>query len=156
VSLSSLVAAYFYLRIAGIMFLEEPATDLGRTGCDVTESRACRCCPPDCRPPSPSPVRSCSSSVCSRSSCSSSPVTPACCCDERPATGTARVPAPVLAELDANTGLAVSATLEAVEARLTEQVASSQAFVDRAARYLIDAGGKRFRPLLVALTGHLG
>ena len=65
------------------------------------------------------------------------------------------VPAPVLAELDAN-GLGVTATLEAVEERLAAQVASSQAFVDRAARYLIDAGGKRFRPLLVALTGHLG
>jgi len=65
------------------------------------------------------------------------------------------VPEPVLVELDAN-GLGVSRTLEAVEERLTEQVASSQAFVDRAARYLIDAGGKRFRPLLVALTGHLG
>lgn len=65
------------------------------------------------------------------------------------------IPSPVLAELDAH-GLGVSVTLDAVEKRLTEQVTSSQAFVDRAARYLIDAGGKRFRPLLVALTGHLG
>lgn len=65
------------------------------------------------------------------------------------------VPAPVLAELEAH-GLPVSDTLDAVEARLASQVASSQAFVDRTARYLIDAGGKRFRPLLVALTGHLG
>jgi heptaprenyl diphosphate synthase len=65
------------------------------------------------------------------------------------------VPASVLEELDEH-GLAVSETLAAVERRLTEQVTSSQAFVDRAARYLIDAGGKRFRPLLVALTGHLG
>jgi heptaprenyl diphosphate synthase len=65
------------------------------------------------------------------------------------------VPAPVLAELEAH-GLGVSATLDAVEARLSSQVTSSQAFVDRAARYLIDAGGKRFRPLMVALTGHLG
>ena len=65
------------------------------------------------------------------------------------------VPAPVLAELEAH-DLGVTATLDAVEQRLTEQVTSSQAFVDRAARYLIDAGGKRFRPLLVALTGHIG
>jgi len=65
------------------------------------------------------------------------------------------VPAPVLAELEAH-DLGVTATLDAIEQRLTEQVTSSQAFVDRAARYLIDAGGKRFRPLLVALTGHLG
>ncbi|MEY3020798.1 MAG: hypothetical protein RLZZ272_1782 [Actinomycetota bacterium] len=65
------------------------------------------------------------------------------------------IPAPVLAELEAQ-GLPVAATLEAVERRLGEQVASSKAFVDETARYLIDAGGKRFRPLLVALTGHLG
>ena len=65
------------------------------------------------------------------------------------------VPTPVLEGLEAH-GLGVTATLEAVEERLSTQVASSQAFVDRAARYLIDAGGKRFRPLMVALTGHLG
>jgi heptaprenyl diphosphate synthase len=65
------------------------------------------------------------------------------------------IPAPVLDELEAH-GLPVGATLAAVEERLGAQVASSRAFVDEAARYLIDAGGKRFRPLLVALTGHLG
>jgi heptaprenyl diphosphate synthase len=65
------------------------------------------------------------------------------------------IPAPVLAELEAQ-GLPVAATLDAVERRLGEQVTSSRAFVDEVARYLIDAGGKRFRPLLVALTGHLG
>jgi heptaprenyl diphosphate synthase len=65
------------------------------------------------------------------------------------------IPAPVLAELEAH-GLPVAGVLDRVEARLHEQVESSHAFVDRAARYLISAGGKRFRPLLVALAGHLG
>ncbi len=65
------------------------------------------------------------------------------------------IPAPVLEELEAH-GLPVAGVLEAVERRLTEQVSSSHAFVDEVARYLIEAGGKRFRPLLVALTGHLG
>lgn len=65
------------------------------------------------------------------------------------------IPAPVLDQLEAS-GIPVTGVLDAVEARLTEQVASSHAFVDRAARYLITAGGKRFRPLMVALTGHLG
>jgi heptaprenyl diphosphate synthase len=65
------------------------------------------------------------------------------------------IPAPVLTQLEAH-GLPVAGLLDEVEDRLAAQVASSHAFVDRAARYLIDAGGKRFRPLLVALTGHLG
>lgn len=66
-----------------------------------------------------------------------------------------QIPEPVLEQLETH-GLPVSGTLDAVEAKLAEQVASSNAFVDELARYLIDAGGKRFRPLLVALAGHLG
>ncbi len=65
------------------------------------------------------------------------------------------IPAPVLEQLEAH-GLPVAGVLDAVEERLAAQVTSSHAFVDEAARYLITAGGKRFRPLLVALTGHLG
>jgi heptaprenyl diphosphate synthase len=65
------------------------------------------------------------------------------------------IPAPVLDQLEAH-GLPVAGVLDAVEQRLHEQVASSHAFVDEAARYLISAGGKRFRPLMVALAGHLG
>jgi heptaprenyl diphosphate synthase len=65
------------------------------------------------------------------------------------------IPAPVLDQLEAH-GLPVAGVLDAVEDRLHEQVASSHAFVDEVARYLISAGGKRFRPLMVALTGHLG
>jgi heptaprenyl diphosphate synthase len=66
-----------------------------------------------------------------------------------------QIPEPVLEQLEAH-GLPVTGTLDAVERKLSEQVASSNAFVDELARYLIDAGGKRFRPLLVALAGHLG
>jgi heptaprenyl diphosphate synthase len=65
------------------------------------------------------------------------------------------IPGPVLDQLEAH-GLPVAGVLDAVEDRLHEQVASSHAFVDEAARYLISAGGKRFRPLMVALSGHLG
>jgi heptaprenyl diphosphate synthase len=65
------------------------------------------------------------------------------------------IPDPVLEQLEAH-GLPVAGTLDAVERKLHVQVSSSHAFVDEAARYLISAGGKRFRPLMVALTGHLG
>ncbi len=65
------------------------------------------------------------------------------------------VPPPVLEQLESR-GLPVTGTLDAVEQRLQEQVGSSHAFVDELARYLISAGGKRFRPLMVALSGHLG
>jgi heptaprenyl diphosphate synthase len=65
------------------------------------------------------------------------------------------IPSPVLVQLESH-GLPVAEILDAVEVRLGEQVTSSHAFVDEAARYLLSAGGKRFRPLLVALTGHLG
>ena len=68
---------------------------------------------------------------------------------------TLAVPQPVLDELEAH-GLAVAGILDEVEQRLRSQVASSHEFVDRAARYLMDAGGKRFRPMLVGLTAHLG
>ncbi len=75
--------------------------------------------------------------------------------DPSPRVARLSIPTPVLDQLEAN-GLVVTGVLDAVEDRLAHQVTSSHAFVDRAARYLISAGGKRFRPLLVALTGHLG
>jgi heptaprenyl diphosphate synthase len=65
------------------------------------------------------------------------------------------VPQPVLDELEAH-GLKVGAVLDEVETQLREQVESSHHFVEEAARYLMDAGGKRFRPMLVGLTSHLG
>src|SRR5688572_17644184 len=46
--------------------------------------------------------------------------------------------------------------LDEVERRLHAQVSSSRAFVEEAARYLMDAGGKRLRPTLVALCARLG
>jgi heptaprenyl diphosphate synthase len=72
-----------------------------------------------------------------------------------PRSATVAVPAPVLEQLESH-GLKVTRILDDVEDLLHRQVRSSQAFVDRAANYLIAAGGKRFRPLLVALTAHLG
>ncbi|MGH3679032.1 MAG: polyprenyl synthetase family protein [Natronosporangium sp.] len=50
----------------------------------------------------------------------------------------------------------VSAVLGDVEALLTDGVASADPLVTEAAQHLVVAGGKRFRPLLVALGGHLG
>ncbi len=70
-------------------------------------------------------------------------------------TATLAIPPTVLEQLETH-GLPVSGTLDAVEDKLHAQVRSSHAFVDEVARYLISAGGKRFRPLLVALTGYLG
>ncbi len=75
--------------------------------------------------------------------------------DPPPRAARLSIPDPVLTQLE-DDGLLVAGVLDAVEAKLSAQVTSSHAFVDRAARYLISAGGKRFRPLLVALTGHLG
>lgn len=46
--------------------------------------------------------------------------------------------------------------LEKVELALVDAVANADPFVQEAATYLVAAGGKRFRPLLVLLTGHLG
>lgn len=72
-----------------------------------------------------------------------------------PRSASVAIPAPVLAELEAH-GLKIGPVLDEVERLLHAQVRSSHAFVDRVATYLIDAGGKRFRPMLVALTSHLG
>jgi geranylgeranyl pyrophosphate synthase len=50
----------------------------------------------------------------------------------------------------------VRADLERVEKTLREAVGSGDAFVREAASHLLEAGGKRFRPMLVLLSGHLG
>jgi heptaprenyl diphosphate synthase len=50
----------------------------------------------------------------------------------------------------------VRADLERVEKLLTDTVASSEPLVHEAATHLLHAGGKRFRPMLVLLCGHLG
>ncbi len=56
----------------------------------------------------------------------------------------------------AERGVDLRPGLAAVEARIREQVVSEQPFVTDAAQYLADAGGKRFRPMLVLLAGMLG
>ncbi|HEX2029383.1 MAG TPA: polyprenyl synthetase family protein [Nitriliruptorales bacterium] len=53
-------------------------------------------------------------------------------------------------------GIDVTPVLREVERRLRRHVTTSNRLLDEAARYLIDAGGKRFRPMLVALCAHLG
>ncbi len=50
----------------------------------------------------------------------------------------------------------VRAGLCAVEAMLRETVKSEYPFVTETSRHLVDAGGKRFRPLLVLLAAQLG
>ena len=50
----------------------------------------------------------------------------------------------------------VRAGLVAVEAALEEAVRSEDEFVAGVARYLVDAGGKRFRPLVSVLAAHFG
>ncbi len=50
----------------------------------------------------------------------------------------------------------VRSGLEAVETMLRESVKSNYPFVTEASRYLVDAGGKRFRPLLVLLASQFG
>jgi heptaprenyl diphosphate synthase len=46
--------------------------------------------------------------------------------------------------------------LDAVEALLHRAVRSEDAFVSEAASHLVDAGGKRFRPLVTLLAAHFG
>jgi heptaprenyl diphosphate synthase len=53
-------------------------------------------------------------------------------------------------------GARTRAGLEQVEEALATAVASADPFVHEAARHLLAAGGKRFRPTLVLLAGHFG
>jgi heptaprenyl diphosphate synthase len=46
--------------------------------------------------------------------------------------------------------------LDAVEAALRVAVRAEDEFIAEAARYLLDAGGKRFRPLMTVLAAHFG
>lgn len=50
----------------------------------------------------------------------------------------------------------VTELLESIEVRLAEAAVADAAFVTEAAQHIINAGGKRFRPLLVVLAAQLG
>ena len=50
----------------------------------------------------------------------------------------------------------LAALLETFEQQLVESVVAGSPFVTEAARHIIDAGGKRFRPLLVFLSSRFG
>ena len=51
---------------------------------------------------------------------------------------------------------ALAESLESVESLLRESVASDDPFIGDVAKHLVDAGGKRFRPLLVLLAAQFG
>jgi heptaprenyl diphosphate synthase len=61
-----------------------------------------------------------------------------------------------LDDVDPAVDVAVSATLASVEHELRGSMTSADPLVAEAARHLCDAGGKRFRPLLVALGAQFG
>lgn len=61
-----------------------------------------------------------------------------------------------LPEADPALADALTATLAVVERRLRDAVSHSDAIAGATARHLVDAGGKRLRPLLTLLTSHLG
>ena len=50
----------------------------------------------------------------------------------------------------------IAAGLADVEVRLAQAVKSDDDFISAAAKHLVDAGGKRFRPLLAVLAANLG
>ena len=58
-----------------------------------------------------------------------------------------------LARRGAERGVDLRPGLELVEERMRDTVASDLPFVGEASRYLVEAGGKRFRPMLVLLSG---
>jgi heptaprenyl diphosphate synthase len=61
-----------------------------------------------------------------------------------------------LARKGAERGVDLRPGLELVEARIRQVVATELPFVEETSRYLVEAGGKRFRPMLVLLSGMVG
>jgi heptaprenyl diphosphate synthase len=59
-------------------------------------------------------------------------------------------------DIDPQVDASVTATLALVEDALRDNVGSADPLIAEAARHLMDAGGKRFRPLLVALGAQFG
>ncbi|WP_373873790.1 polyprenyl synthetase family protein [Virgisporangium ochraceum] len=63
---------------------------------------------------------------------------------------------PGLDDIDADLQAGLIGILDRVEVMLRDTVASEDRLVAEAATHLADAGGKRFRPLLVAVGAHFG
>jgi heptaprenyl diphosphate synthase len=63
---------------------------------------------------------------------------------------------PDLGVLDPALALRLTQGMESVEAGLLAAVRSDYPFVTEASKYLVEAGGKRFRPLLVLLAAEFG
>ncbi|MCZ3386039.1 MAG: polyprenyl synthetase family protein, partial [Actinomycetia bacterium] len=61
-----------------------------------------------------------------------------------------------LGQIDSTLAVSLNHRLEDVEILLRSSLESDYPFVTEASRHLVDAGGKRFRPLLVLLAAHLG
>jgi heptaprenyl diphosphate synthase len=61
-----------------------------------------------------------------------------------------------LGSIDEDLARQVTASLSDVEQVLKRSLVSQFPFVTQTSRHLLDAGGKRFRPLLVLLASHLG
>jgi heptaprenyl diphosphate synthase len=59
-------------------------------------------------------------------------------------------------DIDPALDASVSATLAVIEEELRSNVTSADPLVAEAARHLMDAGGKRFRPLILALGAQMG
>lgn len=57
---------------------------------------------------------------------------------------------------DPDLGPAIATRLARVEKRLREAITNSDPFADATSRHLVEAGGKRIRPLLVLLAAELG
>lgn len=63
---------------------------------------------------------------------------------------------PVIPDIDDQLASAILEQLEAIEERLRDSVATSDDMVRWTARHLMDAGGKRVRPMLVLLAASFG
>jgi len=61
-----------------------------------------------------------------------------------------------LSDIDAGLSERVTKSMAEVENQLRASVESNYPFVTQTSRHLVDAGGKRFRPLLVLLAAELG
>ncbi|GAA2566768.1 polyprenyl synthetase family protein [Winogradskya consettensis] len=59
-------------------------------------------------------------------------------------------------DIDPQVDASVTATLAVVEEALRKNVTSADPLIAEASRHLMDAGGKRFRPLILALSAQFG